>query len=284
MKGMIESPAPAALSSEEHPAWPDVNRLSVLTSTILLAYALTPLVDTQERVWNLNLPGAVFAFSFDLGTLVAFAVAGLAAVGCEWLLRGHPRLGEGSTLPHWLVPMMTAWAIGVTLNTLEVGVEWWAMLALGALLLILVFIAEYVVVDLSGALFAPAMVGLTAVAFALFLILSIAMRAAELRLYLQLPAMVLALFLVVLRALYLRLGGRWAWGWAAGIALVTGQMAIGLHYLPLRPIAYGLILLGTAYALTSAAGAWEEGRPKATLWIEPALMLTVLWALAFWWS
>jgi hypothetical protein len=82
------------------------------------------------------------------------------------------------------------------------------------MLLILVFVAEYIVFDLSDARHVPAIVGLTAVSFALYLILIIAVRAAGLRLYLLLPALVIPIGLVSLRTLYLRLGGRWCLGWA----------------------------------------------------------------------
>jgi len=66
----------------------------------------------------------------------------------------------------------------------------------------------------------------------------------------------------------------------AGDSLVIGQIGMGLHYWPISPLAYGLILLGPAYALTSLAGSIEENRSWRTLWIEPAVMLAVLWVLA----
>ncbi len=265
---------------EEHQQLPNADRLSVFASTILLAYAVTPFTSLPERQFTLNLPGVVFPFRFNLTTLVSFLVAILAAVGMDWLIRSHPRLGRQKTYQHWLLPAMTAWAIGVPLDSLTLGPQWWAVFGFGGALLILVFVAEYIVVDLSDLRHAPATVGLTAVSFALYLILMIAIRAAELRLYQLLPLLALPMFLVALRSLYLRLGGRWCVAWSLGIALVVAQIGTGLHYWPLPPLSFGLVMLGPAYALTNLAGSIEEGRPFRSIWIEPAIMLALIWGLA----
>jgi hypothetical protein len=265
---------------EEHRHLPDANRFSVLTATILLAYALTPFIKLPESSFTLQLPGIIFPFRFTFSSLISIIVALLAAVGTDWLLRGHPHLGKQKTFQHSLLPAMTAWVIGLPLSALIIGTAWWVVFTLGGVLLALVFYAEYIVVDFSDMRHAPATVGLTAVSFSLFLILSIAVYSTALRLYLLLPALVIPMVLVSLRALYLRLGGRWCISWSIGISLVVGQIAMALHYWPLSPLAYGLLLLGPAYALTGIAGSIEEKRPWATLWIEPVIMLVIFWGLA----
>ncbi len=265
---------------EEHQQLPNADRLSVLASTILLAYAVTPFISLPERQFNLNLPFISFLFRFNMTTLVSILVAVLAAVGIDWLVRSHPHLGRQKTYQHWLLPALTAWVIGVPLNSLSVGVQWWAVFGFGGALLVLVFVSEYIVVDLSDSHHAPATVGLTAVSFALYLILTIAIRAAELRLYQLLPLVALPIFLVALRSLYLRLGGRWCVGWSLAIAIVVAQIATGLHYWPLPPLSFGLVMLGPAYALTNLAGSIEEGRPLRSIWIEPTVMLALMWGLA----
>ena len=265
---------------EEHQNLPDTDRLSVLVATILLAYALLPFLKLPERSVTLHLIGAQFLFRLNFTTLIAILSAGLAASGADWLLRAHPNLGRQSTLQHWLLPALTAWVIGVPLSTLAVGGAWWAVLGFGGLLLVMVLVAEYIVVDLFDANHAPASVGLTAVSFALFLILTITLAAAGSRLYVLLPALMVALFLVVLRTLYLRLSGRWCVLWAGGIALMVGQMAAGLHYWPISPLRFGLLVLGLAYALTSVAVGLEEKRSWRAMWVEPVVMLIVLWGLA----
>jgi len=277
---------------EEHSYLPDANRLSVLAATILLAYALTRFVEFPSREVAFQIPGLYLFFQFNFRTFVFVLVAALAAAGMDWLLSDHPSLtsrgyGEDkvrrvSLVPHWLLPALTAWVIGVPLGNLANGSQWWIVFGMGGVLLILVFVAEYIVVDTSDVRHPPATAGLTALSFALYLILAIAVHSAGWRLYLALPALVAAAGLVSLRTLYLRLGGRWAFAWAVGIALVVGQVAIGLHYLPLSPIRYGLLLLGPLYSLTSLAGSFEEGRGPRRWLGEPVLMIILLWGLAAW--
>lgn len=263
-----------------HQNLPNINRLSVLISTILLAYAVTPLVNISEREIGIQLFGISFTYDVDLSLPVSLLVAVMAAVGTDWLLREHPNLENQSTVQHWMIPALTTLVIAIPLNTLKIGLEWWAVFAFGGMLLVSVLLAEYIVVDLSNELHAPATVGLTSVSFALYLVMAIAVRAADLRLYIMLPTVFAICFLVVLRTLYLRLGGKWRPGWAVGCALLVSQLAMGLHYLPASPVSFGLALLGAAYALTAFITAVEEQRPANRIWIEPAVMLVIFWAMA----
>jgi hypothetical protein len=201
-------------------------------------------------------------------------------MGTDWLLRDHPGLGRKRAYEHWLVPALTAWVIEVPLSNLGVGLQWWVVLGFGGLLLVLVFMAEYVAVDPYDNRYAAATIGLTSVSYALFLILVIALVGQNTRLYVLIPALFVALFLLTLRNLHLRLGGRWCVGWSFATALIVSEAAAALHYLPLTPLRSGLVVLGLAYGLSSVAGSVEEGRPWRVGWVEPAIMLVILWGLA----
>lgn len=266
---------------------PDVDRISVLTAIILLAYATTRYVDIRPLELNINFLGIILLYQINFKTIVSVLVAVLAASGSEWLLRSHPRLlkstgGWRSTMQHWILPALTAWVIGITLNNLIASPEWWIVFSMGGALLIFVFIGEYNVVDVSDARHPAAIVGLTGLSFALYLILAIAFRAANSRLYLIIPGLSLVIWLVSLRTLYLRSGGRWLFGWATVIGLIISQLTMALHYWPLSPIRFGLFLLAPSYALTSLAGGLEEGRSLTGAIIEPLLMFVLLSGLAFW--
>jgi Protein of unknown function (DUF5656) len=301
---------------EEHQHLPNTDRLSVLAASILLAYAMLPFIKIPDRILSLQILGAVFSFKINFATIIGILSGGLAAAGVSWLLLDHPYLNRPGALrspdvasypgsetdseargfsvsrgffgilrfrglfQHWLLPALTAWVIGVPLNSLAVGLQWWAVFGFGGLLLVLVLLAEYIAVDPYDSRHGPAAVGLTAVSYALFLTLTIALVAAGSRLYILLPGLIGAIFLVTLRTLYLRLGGRWCIAWSAGIALVVGQVAAALHYWPLFPLRFGLVILGLAYALASVAGSIEEGRTGRSIWVEPAVMLAALWGLA----
>jgi hypothetical protein len=180
------------------------------------------------------------------------------------------------------VPALTAWVIGVPLGLLETGLSWWIVFGMGGALLMLVFVMEYVVVDASDLRHPLATAGLTALSFSLYLLLAITVRADHMRLYLLLPALVPAAGLVVLRTLYLRLGGQWTYAWSLGIAVVIGQIVIGLHYLPLSPVRFGLLLVAPLYAMTSIAEAVCDQRSLRQFIAEPAAMMLILWGLAIW--
>jgi hypothetical protein len=277
---------------EAHRHFPDLNRLSVLAATILLAYTTTRFISFPSRDLAFQAPGIYLSFSFDFNTIISLLVAGLAAAGMQWLISDHPGLAAGSHhipeirkgefVPHWLLPALTAWVIGVPLGNLANGIQWWIVFAMGGILFLLVCVAEYIALDPSDIWRPLATAGLTALSFALYLMLAVAIRSGGGRLYLILPSLVLTAGLVVLRTLYLQTNGRWLWTWTAAIAFVVAQIVIGLHYLPFSPVRYGLFLLGPLYALTSLAGTLENGFSLRRGVSEPALMLVLVWGLALW--
>jgi hypothetical protein len=271
------------MEPEQHHHLPDSNRLSVMIAAILLVYAITPWIKLPETELALPVLGVDFSIRLNVATLAAALAVALAAAGADWLLRGHPEL-EGrksvQTFQHLLLPSLTAWIIAMTLASIESGMRWWSVFAFGSLLLVLILVGEYIVVDLSDARHALATMGLTGVSYALLLVLIITNRASGLRLYLMFPSLFIPVALVVLRAMYLRLSGRWCYAWSMGIALVVGQLATGLHYTALSPVSFGLLILGLTYGLTSLAGSIEEKRPIRSSWLEPAVMTTILWLLA----
>ena len=276
---------------EEHRHLPDLNRMSVLAATVLLAYAATRFVEFPNRELSFQVPGIFLSFQLNFQIIVSFVAAALAAAGMDWLISDHPAFTDphhstvrerGSHFQHWLLPALTAWVIGVPLSNLPDGPAWWVVFSLGGALLLVVFVAEYIIVDPSDIRHPAAAAGLTALSFALTLMLAIAICSSSLRLYLVLPTLVPVASLVALRTVYLRTGGQWAVAWAIGIALIIGQVATGLHYLPLSPIQYGLFILAPLYALTSVASLAQENLSLRRGAAEAVIMLLVLWGLGFW--
>jgi hypothetical protein len=259
---------------------PDANRLSVLTATILLAYALARFIQLPGREISLEVLGVVLAVQVNIQTLVALLVAGLTASGADWLLRDHPGLGKDSTLEHWLLPAMTAWVIGFPLFQTPLSPIWWIGFSLGGALLILVLVAEYIAVDPEDVRQPAAAAGLIAVSFALFMALSISLRFGRVRLFLFLPGIILAAFLVCLRALHLRLHGEWAPLEAGLVAFAVGQFSAALYYWPISPISFGLALLGPTYGLSSLFAGLKEGEPFHRAIGEPLVVLALVWAAA----
>ena len=263
----------------EHRFLPDANRVSVLAAVVLLAYALTRLFETPHFPFAVSLAGISFSFDVNLNLAVAFLAAGLTATGTDWLLRSHPAF-KRNAFEHWLLPALTAWGISFPLYTLPSGIFWWLAFGLGGSLLVLVFLAEYVVVDPMDERYAIAAAVLTALSFVLFFVLTISMRFTGVRLFVQLPVLSIAAGLVALRTLHLRLGGRWELNWASGIALVTAQLAAAWHYWPLAPVQYALVLFAPVYGATALAVSLGEDVPARRALVDPLVVLAVLWGLA----
>lgn len=259
---------------------PDSDRVGVLTSTVLLAFALTHLIQAPEFNMEIQLPGFFLLIPLNLYTAMSVLTAGLTATGMDWLLRGHPSLNGRSTYQWWLLPTLTTFVIGVPLSILPDGVAWWVAFAVAGTFLFFVFVAEYVVVDPGAPYYALSTAGLTAISYALFFLLAVALRSSNVRLYLLAPALFLAAFLASLRILRLRLSDRWEYAWSAGIAFVCVQISAGLHYWPISPIQFGLMLIGSLYALTNLAMNLGEDQPTRRAILEPAIVIGLCWGLA----
>jgi hypothetical protein len=252
----------------------------MLTAAVLLAYALTRLIQSPEVTIELQLPGFYFAYPLSLNTLMVIMAAGLTATGMDWLLRSHPSLGDKSTIEHWVLPTLATFIIGIPLTILPPDNTWWIGFGVGGLLLVLVFMAEYIVVEPSAPNYAIATAGLTALSFAIYLILTTALRYGGARLFLLAPALFIAAGLVSLRTLHLQVGQKWQFNWSFGIAFVCTQIGAGLHYWPLSPIQFGLALLGPLYALSTLTGSLLEGVPLRRAMVEPFIALGLAWGLA----
>ena len=260
---------------------PDSDRVGVLTSTVLLAFALTHLIHAPEFNLAIQLPGFFFLLPLNLDTAMSILTAGLTATGMDWLLRGHP----SSARPGNLSMVAPAHADNLcdrctTFHSAQRSMAWWVGFAVAGTFLFFVFVAEYIVVDPGAPYYAVSMAGLTAISYTLFFLLAVALRSRDVRLYLLAPALFLAAFLASLRILRLRLSGRWEFAWSAGIAFVCIQIASGLHYWPLSPIQFGLMLIGSLYALTNLAMNLGEDQPARRAVLEPAIVISLCWGLA----
>jgi hypothetical protein len=258
---------------------PDADRVGMLTSTVLLAFALTHLIQDPGFNLPIQLPGFFFFLPLNLTTAMSVLTAGLTATGMDWLLRGHPSLGGRPTYQWWLLPTLTTFVIGVPLSILPSGAAWGVSFLIAGTFLFFVFIAEYIVVDPGAPYYAVAMAGLTAISYTLFFILAVALRYGTVRLYILVPTLFLAAALASLRILNLR-SGHWEYAWSLGIAFVCVQIASGLHYWPLSPIQFGLMLIGLLYSLTSLAVNLGEAQPARRAVLEPAIIMAFCCGLA----
>ena len=268
------------LMNEQDRFTPDRNRIGLLTSTVLLALALARLIPTKGFSLEVQFPLLPFAVTLDIKTLMGLLTAGLAATGMDWLLRGHPSLNGRLTFQWWFLPTLTTFVISVPLSILPEGQTWWIGFVISGVLIFFVFLAEYVVVDPDAPYYTLSVAGLTAISYTLFFVLSIALSSSGVRLFILLPALFVASTLTSLRILHLWMSGKWDFAWSLGIGLVSIQLAAGLHYWPLTPVQFGLLLIGPLYAVVNLAINLGESFTMRRAVLEPSIVAALCWGLA----
>jgi hypothetical protein len=256
---------------------PSTNRIGMLIASVLLAFALTRLVQSPRFTLVITLPGFYFAYPLTLSAVMTLLAAALSATGMDWLAKEHPALGQKPNIEHLMLPTLTTFVTGAPLALLSNGNAWLAGFALSAVLLASVFLAEYIAIDPSAPLYAFARAGLTALAYALFLILATSLRFSGARMFLLVPVLFLVAGLISLRILHLDGTDRWDFPWAIGIGLVCAQIGAGLHYWPLTPIQFGLALTGPLYALTMLSASLTENIPLRRAAVAPAIIVGLAW-------
>ena len=255
---------------------PVVNQLSTIVVVILFGYLVLPYLELPPQQIAFNLLGQELLLELQVRSLIALLLAGLAAVGANWLLSEHPYYHGQPLLLNDILPAMTAWIATIPLEQVAFNMRWWGLFFTAAALLMAVFTAEYISLDPQDKRYSFATKGLTAVSFGLYLFLAISMRGGAVRLIVSSSTLALVSFPITLRTLYLRTEGEWHWGWAAGISLVIAQVAVGLHYLPLSPILFAILMVALAYALTDAAEAILQGRSLRRVWIETGVIVLIM--------
>lgn len=266
---------------------PNLSQLSIISAAIMLAFALTRLITFPAQTITFTVFGVGLDFILDFNTIITLLTVILAAAGMDWLIQSHPHKDDYQThwayIRHWIVPILTTLVIGIALNTFSGEVVWWVIYGLGSLLLIAVLVSEYNIIAVSHDLSHPlAAIGLTGLSFALFLLLSITIYAAELRLVFRLPILSISAMMVVSRTFYLR-SGKWQLIWALVISMLLGQLVIGFQYLPLNPTQASVILVGVTYGLTSIVMGVKESRDRWSFWTEPVIMLALMVLISLLW-
>jgi len=263
---------------QEHRSYlPSTNRAGILIASVLLTFALTRLIQSPRFTLTITLPGFYFAYPLTLGTAMTILAAALTATGMDWLTRDHPTLGKKPNFEHLMLPTLTTFVVGAPLALLSNETAWWVGFVFSAILLASVFLAEYITIDPSAPPYAFARAGLTALAYALFLILATSLRFSGARMFLLVPVIFIVAALISLRILHLDGTDRWDFPWAIGIAFVCAQIGAGLHYWPLTPTQFGLALTGPFYALTMLSANLSENIPLRRAALSPAIIVGISW-------
>lgn len=232
--------------------FPDRDRLSVITAVIVLAYALARFVELPSREISAVLFGSKIGFEINSQLMLLLMVAALISTGSETLIRSHPRAESGyrRNALHWIVPGWTALGLGLLLELAPTGPVWWLGLAVSAVFLVMVLVAEYTVVDPDDAVYRVAALGLTALAFIVALALFGWVRFTGTRAALSATFTAAIAGSLGLRLLMLN-GAPFSRStiYASIIGLVVGEAMWAFNYWRLAPTGAGLLLLVLFYVL-----------------------------------
>lgn len=261
---------------------PDWERLSTLVAIIALAFILSQYIELPVWEPSVQLPGFYIALQISSQNIVLLLVAGLTATGADWLFHDHPALAGRSTLPYSLLPALTVFGVGIFLLQLSFGIAWWVGLGIGGLFLTLVLVGEFISIDMQDIRQPFAAAILIAASFALFLVVLTGLHALVLRLFLLVPVVFGATWLVSVRSLHLRLRGEWLIYESAMIAMIVSQIAAALIYWPISSLLFSILLSGIAYALNGLLVGLIEEKPPRELWLEPLVAFAITVGIAIW--
>ena len=259
----------------------NLDRLGVVMAMTMLAFSLTWIIPVSADKQSFTILGFQIGLTLNLKTLISVITALMAAVGCDWFVRSHPKFYENQAkgllgYQHIIAPVFLAFVISVTLNQALTGIYWWIVFALGGILFSLILIAEYAIIDNRSEDHPLAAMGLVGLTFALFLIMSIATRSLQIRLYLEVIICLISSAMVATRMFFIRLKGQLPVFWTLVVSLVMAQIAAGLHYVVLQPIKIGLILTGILYAMVSLICGVVEKKERFSLFFEPFAMIFLI--------
>lgn len=258
----------------------------MLTAVILLAYALARALDLPTRMVGTTLFGSALGMELNGPLLMLLLVAALITAGADALIRSHPRLQGWTSYPavaHWIVPGLTALALGNVLNRTPDGPLWWLGLAASAVILIGVLVAEYTVVDRADSGWHVAALGLTALSYALALVLLALLHSLSARALISASAAGLIAAALAMRLFALKaMPSGQASLYALVVGLITAEAVWAINYWRVSASGAALFALIPFYVSVGVAQQQLAGRLTRRLWLEYVIVgaLVLLIALA----
>jgi hypothetical protein len=253
--------------------FPSRDRLSVLTAVIVLAYALARFLNLPARAVGTTFLGSALGVEIGGPFLLQVLVAALISTGADTLIRSHPRFAGSRTLIHWIMPGATALVLGTALNRLTDGPAWWLGLALSAVALIAVLIAEFIVVDADDPAREAAALVLTLLAYGLGLVFfavvhNSGVRAAIASTLTGLVAGALAWRLLALHSASVSRAGLYA----GLVGLICAETIWAITYWRLSSSGAALLVTLPFYLSVGLAQQHLAGRLTRRVWLEYGLV------------
>ncbi len=276
-------------SSRAPTAIAPLDRLSLLTSLVLVGLTLSLILDLPSQRIVFSFLGSEASFTVSGSWAIAFLLAALTAAGVNSIARTHPRvhLGEARYIfILWILPAVTVITATMIFSLADVhvfGVYELVGVVLAGAFMVAVIVGEYITIDLNDRWYSAARLGVNIAVYLVALVLFATIYSWKIRSLYSAPAIGLAAGLL---ALELFRGsesdfGR-TWLYAAAVGLSMGEIVWALNYWNLSGFIGGAFLLIFFYALTGITQQYLWNRLNQIVFAEFAMIFFGAVALLFW--
>lgn len=251
-----------------------LNRFSIVLAFLALGFAMIYLLSADVTASELDILGIRFELSYY--SFIPLLLALLAVVGAVWIFSTHPiwqieKLFFFRMLPHLMLPFISTLILAIVLSQSARSPIWWIVFLTGYIIVALILRAEYVLFEDTGIDSLGYSILVISFSFGLFLLLTIALKNSNVRMVAQFLLLLLSSLFVSFRLLSLHEGGADKHLMALLVSWIVTQLAVGLHYIFIPPIQYGILLTGLLYSLSSWLSQYRSEK-KWHQYPEPILM------------
>ncbi len=256
----------------------DVLKVLSITTIIII---VSEYFEIPTRSFEYQLPGLYINFTLSKIHLVSLFAAGVLLTGLIPIFNNHPKSKDQTIVTHWFLPVLVTISMIILREQVPEGFLRFFYIGLGVIFLAIVIIAEYITLDSNDRNFLPASITIQGVANGAFVIVIAALQNVDTRLFYILPTVILSHLAFSYRVMILQLEQRKALFPALLFSLIIGEVAAALHYFPIRPIQYGLMLVGVSYGLLLLIEPLYIRPMKSNIrYAEVFMVLTFIWGIA----
>ncbi len=266
-----------------------LDRLSLLTSLVLVGLTLSLILDLPSRRVAFSFLGSEASFTVSGSWLIAILLAALTAAGVNAIARQHPRVHLADNryiFILWILPAAIAVTATMLLSFADVRASGgYALLGvvLAGAFLVAAIVGEYLTIDLNDPRYSAARLGVNLAVYVIALVLYATIYSWKVRSLFSSPAIAVASALLALELLRGSESDFWrTWLYSAMIGLTMGELVWALNYWNLTALMGGVLLLVFFYAFTGITQQYLWNRLNRIVFVEFGMIVVGAMTLLFW--
>lgn len=258
----------------------DRDRLSVLMAVLLLGSVLFRFIELPDHVWKLHPLGSPLVIHVTADWLLITLMVGLVCTGANFLLHGHPHLGERLGRPiyiAWILPGVVAGLSAYVLAGLPAWPVWAGMLLVVGVGISLVVSAEYNAISPDAPRYPTARLALNMLAYLLAFVLFTIIYHTRTRSLVTATLTMLSAALLALDLLSVAdvpIGRMFPFAGAVGV--IVGESTWAVNYWQISAWVGGVFLLLIFYVAINVAHQYLLERLRLSILVEFAVVIAVV--------